>query len=33
MKEKEVNKETLLAIGSSISLIALETQDTDNDVC
>jgi carnitine O-palmitoyltransferase 1 len=31
MKEKEVNKETLLAIGSSISLIALETQDTDND--
>jgi hypothetical protein len=33
MKEKEVNKETLLAIGSSISLVALETQDMDNDVC
>ena len=33
MKEKEVNKETLRAIGSSIGLVALETQDMDNDVC
>ena len=33
MKEKEVNKETLRTIGSSIGLIALETQDMDNDVC
>ena len=32
MKEKEVNKETLVAIGSSISVLALETEHMDNDV-